>query len=196
VPTKPKTGRVTAASVQSRKKSKLELKARSEKSTALRRLALPVASIAILVTGVVALSVPMHRRTTKRTNELQASRALAHLGTAEASYQERHPTKEIPWGAPVELPRLLESGYANAAEIGAGAKNGYVFRVQPLAGAKGWWAMARPEQAGATGDRVYYTNQTLNVVSVEIGEGEEPALPDSTTGAPPAAAGLEAIASR
>ena len=56
--------------------------------------------------------------------------------------------------------------------------------------------MARPEKPGVTGDRVFYTNHTLTVVSLEMVDGEEPPLPDATTGAPPAAAESEALAAR
>jgi hypothetical protein len=124
--------------------------------------ALPCAAIvgAIVLAAVVfEMRRPPHCRGCCST-ETAAISALKTIATCESIFRESDKDRNgaLDYGT---LDQLATAELVDGA-LGSGTKRGYLFEVAPSTSTSEflWFATARPEVPGVTGDRYFCTNQT------------------------------------
>jgi type IV pilus assembly protein PilA len=109
---------------------------------------------------LAAVLIPSMVSARKPGNEAAAIGALKTLATAQARFREG----DLDADGTLDYATLAELSDATLidAVLASGAKQGYLFQVQPSPRTPGllWMAVASPATPGASGDRYFFTNQT------------------------------------
>jgi hypothetical protein len=129
-----------------------------------------------------AIAIPNLIHARKHANETAAIGALKTITIAESVFREgdKDANGKLDFGslAALEKAQLVDS------VLGAGTKQGYFFEAQPSTTTPEflWWAVARPQVPGSSGDRVFYTNQEGVIYFTLYAGGEHvPPPPDPST---------------
>jgi hypothetical protein len=140
-----------------------------------------VAAVAFLGTGFLVLDA---RRKQRRMNELAALGQLRTIASMEVEFRKLEAELD---GKPSygDLVQLLRSNLIDSERV-FDEGSGYIFWAEPGDDpGRVWIGVARPAIPGTTGERVFYANQTAEIVSLPIAAGQDPVFPSKLTGEPP-----------
>jgi hypothetical protein len=139
--------------------------------------------VVCIITIIAAIAIPNLLMARKRANETAARGALWTIGTSESLFHanDQDKTKKLAFAS------LKQLGDAQLVDrvLASGTKQGYLFEARPSTTSPDtlWWAVARPEIPGTSGDRVFYMNQSSSVVYYckFAGGDHDPGKPDPST---------------
>lgn len=136
----------------------------------------------VIATLLVLVAIPNLRRARKHANERAAVSALQSIVFSEGELAARSKAASGK-GEFGTLADLVKADVLTV-DVGSGVHSGYRFEAHPSTDTPAvlWWAVARPEIPGTTGDHVYYVNQLGVVSEAPYAGGEhEPGSPDPRT---------------
>jgi prepilin-type N-terminal cleavage/methylation domain-containing protein len=133
---------------------------------------LEVLIVLVLIAIMLAVAIPLMRRSQAAANEASAIKSLRTLYQTQAMY------------------RLQNSTYATLADLGAagnrylddpafarGEKSGYRFAV--TVDSESWWhAVATPAAYGSDGTTTYYIDETNTLRGADLGKSDPSATRD------------------
>lgn len=142
----------------------------------LKRMGIALGCV-LLVPVIAAVTLPKLNRSRMYAQETAAIRALQTVNTAQVQYNStfgRFAQSLTELGPPASVTANASAANMISADLAAGEKQGYVFRLTGTP--TGYAITAWPTAFGSTGSRTFYSDQTL---VIHENYGQDPATANS-----------------